>query len=61
MRRLAADRPAAGNVILVTYEVNITALTWLYLDPGEMIILAPQGDAGFRVAGRLALLIRLSE
>ena len=32
--------------------VNITALTGLYPDEGEMIILTPQGD-DFTVAGRL--------
>jgi len=32
--------------------VNITALTGLYPDEGEMIILTPQED-GFAVAGRL--------
>ncbi len=39
-------------LILVTHQVNITALTGLHPAEGEMIVLTPQsGD--FTVAGRL--------
>jgi phosphohistidine phosphatase SixA len=60
VRRVAGQRPAGGNAILVTHEVNVTVLTGLRPQPGEMIILTPGGDGGFRVAGRLALSVRLT-
>jgi len=51
MRELVS-RHRGGTLVFVTHQVNITALTGLYPDEGEMIILTPQGD-GFTVAGRL--------
>jgi broad specificity phosphatase PhoE len=54
VRKLIADRPQGGNLILVSHQVNITALTQLSPAPGEMIILTPLGNGEFRVAGRLA-------
>ena len=47
------DRPLSGNLILVTHQVNITALTGIFPGQGEMVILTPLGDGKFRVAGRL--------
>ena len=43
---------SGGTLVLVTHQVNITALTGLYPDEGEMLVLTPRGD-GFVVAGRL--------
>lgn len=54
VRRRASERPATGNLVLVTHRVNISALTGLLPAPGEMIILTPRGGANFRVSGRLA-------
>lgn len=54
VRHVVGGRAAKGNLILVTHQVNIRALTGLFPAPGEMIILMPQGDGSFRVAGRLA-------
>ena len=45
-------RHRGGTLVLVTHQVNITALTGLYPAEGEMIILTPQGG-DFTVAGRL--------
>ncbi len=45
-------RHRGGTLILVTHQVNITALTGLYPTEGEMIVLMPQGG-DFTVAGRL--------
>jgi hypothetical protein len=42
-----------GNLILVTHQVNIAALTGIAPTAGEMVILTPQGDRTFRLAGRL--------
>lgn len=53
VRSLIGDRPASGNLILVTHQVNIGALTGIFPAQGEMIILTPLGNADFRVAGRL--------
>jgi broad specificity phosphatase PhoE len=52
LRRLVAQHPTSGNLILVTHRVNISALIGHLPAPGEMIILTPRGD-NFRVAGRL--------
>lgn len=53
VRKLAGSRPPNGNIILVTHQVNITALTGISPAQGEMVILTPSGDGDFRVAGRL--------
>ena len=41
-----------GTLVLVTHQVNITALTGLYPEEGEMLVLTPRGE-GFIVAGRI--------
>jgi hypothetical protein len=41
VRKLVADLPAAGNLILVTHQVSISALTGIFPVAGEMIILTP--------------------
>jgi broad specificity phosphatase PhoE len=53
VRRLASERPAAGNTILVTHQVNITALAGGFPASGEMIVLAPQGEGRFTVVGTI--------
>jgi len=60
VRGLVGGPPAGGNVILVTHQANVAAVTGLSPAPGEMIILTPRGDGSFRVAGRLLLSIRAS-
>lgn len=54
VRLLVGERPASGNLILVTHQVNIAALTGIAPVPGEMIILTPSGQGNFRIAGRIA-------
>jgi phosphohistidine phosphatase SixA len=54
VRARVSEPPAAGNLILVSHGVNIAALTRVYPAQGEMVVLTPQGNGGFRVAGRLA-------
>jgi phosphohistidine phosphatase SixA len=52
--RERAGQPAGpGNLILVTHQVNITALTGIVPSQGELVILTPR-DGGFTVAGRLS-------
>ena len=53
VRARAAERPSAGNLIIVTHQVNITALTGLFPAQGEMVVLTPQDHGTFRIAGRL--------
>jgi broad specificity phosphatase PhoE len=50
--RELVSRHRGGTLVFITHQVNITALTGLYPDEGEMIILTPRDD-GFAVAGRL--------
>lgn len=53
IRRLLAQRPTDGNLVLVTHQVNITALTGVVPGPGELVVLAPRGDGTFAVVGRI--------
>jgi hypothetical protein len=53
VRARVAERPIIGNLILVTHQVNITALTGISPAQGEMVVLTPQGNGKLRVAGRL--------
>ena len=53
VRKLIADPPAGGNLVLVTHQVNISALTGVSPASGEMIILTPLGKGDFHIAGRL--------
>ena len=55
VKALAGDRPQGGNLILVTHGFNIRALVGILPAPGEMVILTPQGNGAFLVAGRLAV------
>jgi phosphohistidine phosphatase SixA len=53
VRTLISQAPGGGNLILVTHQVNITALTGLHASPGEIIVISPIGNGTFRIAGRL--------
>ena len=53
VRKFIGGPPPKGNIILVTHQVNITALTGISPAQGEMVVLTPTGDGGFRLAGRL--------
>ena len=53
VRARAAERPDRGNLILVTHQLNIGALTGVYPVEGEFVVLTPLGNGGLRVAGRL--------
>lgn len=55
MRAFVSAPLSGSNIVLVTHQFNIRAVTGLpSIESGETIVLAPLGDAGFRVAGRLA-------
>jgi phosphohistidine phosphatase SixA len=53
VRALAGERPPAGNLVLVTHQLNIAALTSVYPAEGELVVLSPLGGGRLRVAGRL--------
>jgi broad specificity phosphatase PhoE len=43
-RAFIREQSGDGVVVLVTHQVNITALTGVYPASGEMIVLRPEGD-----------------
>jgi phosphohistidine phosphatase SixA len=46
---------STGVLVLVTHQVNITALTGIFPSEGEMLVLRPRADSGFDVVGRMKL------
>lgn len=50
-----STRKPAGNVAMVTHNVNIAALTQLSVTTGEIVAVRPDGCCGLRVQGRLDL------
>lgn len=53
LRAFLRDAPLDPPPILVTHQVNITALTGVYPREGEMIAVAVAGDGSVRVVARL--------
>lgn len=51
-RRLIASWRGPGNRLLVTHQVNITALTGIFPQQAEMLVLTPD-DNGFTLIGRI--------
>ena len=54
MSALAGERRSGGNLVLVSHGSTIVALTGVNLDTAEMVVVTPQGDGRFAVAGRLS-------
>lgn len=52
-RTLAGEKRAGGNVILVTHGANVVTFVGVSPAPAEMVIVTPQGNGTFTVAGRL--------
>jgi phosphohistidine phosphatase SixA len=53
VRRLIAEHAAGDrSLVLVTHQVNITALTGVFPQPGEIVVVRPEGD-GLRLVGRI--------
>jgi phosphohistidine phosphatase SixA len=55
MRERAGERPADGNLILVSHGSTIAELTGQSLAPAELLVVTPLGDGRFRSAGRITL------
>ena len=54
VRDLLAELPLNGaSLVMVTHQVNITALTGVFPRSGEIVVLKLDGAGGFEVAGRL--------
>ncbi|MEQ9608758.1 MAG: histidine phosphatase family protein [Kiloniellaceae bacterium] len=52
LRRLLAGMPAEETALLVSHQVNITALTGIYPRSGEVVILRVAEDGGLEAIGR---------
>ena len=48
-----ARRNPGGNVVMVTHNVNIAALSRLSVAPAELVLMRPDGCCGARTVGRL--------
>jgi broad specificity phosphatase PhoE len=55
MKATLGERRTGGNLVLVSHGSTISAVTGINPDTAEMVIVTPQGDGGFVVAGRLAV------
>lgn len=55
VRRIIEGWRSNGVLVLVTHQVNITALTGIFPREGEMLVLKPRADSGFDVVGRVGL------
>lgn len=55
LRRLVQRAPAEGNVFMVTHGSTVYALTGVSPGTSEMVVLTPQPQGGFRLAGRLSV------
>lgn len=55
LRRLIRQRPAGAALVLVTHQVNITSLSGVYPQSGEIVVLRPEGNR-VTVMGRLRTL-----
>ena len=53
MQVLVGQRRTGGNLVLVSHGSTIAALTGIMLDTAEMVVVTPQGEGRFTVAGRL--------
>jgi hypothetical protein len=55
VRQLIRDWRSRGVLVLVTHQVNITALTGVFPSEGEVLVLRPKAGAGFDLIGRIRM------
>jgi len=55
VRRIIEEWRSTGVLVLVTHQVNITALTRIFPREGEMLVLRPRAGSGFDIVGRISL------
>ena len=53
LRRFVSEVRNGPSLVLVTHQVNITALTGVFPQAGEMVVVRPGGHGEFTVLGRL--------
>lgn len=53
LRRLIRERPPGKTLVMVTHQVNITALSGVYPQPGEVVVLRLAGEQ-MTVAGKIS-------
>jgi broad specificity phosphatase PhoE len=53
IRAVASERPAGGNLVLVSHQYTIRLLTGVPIGEGELLILTPRGGGEFEIAGRI--------
>jgi broad specificity phosphatase PhoE len=53
VRAIATEKHRGGNVIVLSHSSTIGAVTELYVDAGEMLVVTPLGEGKFEVRGRL--------
>jgi phosphohistidine phosphatase SixA len=53
LREIAGRRPDGGNLVLVTHGSVVLPLTGIQPAPAELVVLTPQGEGRFQMAGRL--------
>jgi phosphohistidine phosphatase SixA len=53
LRRFVSEVRNGPSLMLVTHQVNITALTGVFPQPGEIVVIRPDGNGGFTVLGWL--------
>lgn len=55
MKATLGERRTGGNLVLVSHGSTISAVTGINPDTAEMVVVTPQTDGGFAVAGRLSV------
>lgn len=55
MRLVASTKHRTANIVMVSHGTTIAALTGITPEPGEMLIVRPQGDGQFELKGRLVV------
>lgn len=53
VRQLVNDWRSRGVLVLITHQVNITALTGIFPAEGEMLLLKPKSGGDFDMIGRI--------
>lgn len=55
LAELVSERPKRGNLVMVTHGSTILALTRVPVNMGEIMVLTPQGEGRFALAGRFSV------
>jgi broad specificity phosphatase PhoE len=55
MQARASQVPGPGNLVLVSHGSTIAALTGINPDTAELVVVTPQGEGRFTVAGRITV------